>query len=93
MLPASKDTEVLEGSVQSFRHPDSEQGEPGQVWVVWADNGTQGAKVALPVSQTEVRIHRVDGTIETVAAASGKVRLDLSGGKRISAPLLVEDRP
>jgi hypothetical protein len=92
MLPASKEVEAFKGSVQAFRHPDGARPDDGQVWVIWADNGTDGADMAVSVVRDRVRIHHVDGSSEDVAAVSGKIRLSLPGGKKISPPVLLEDR-
>ncbi len=92
MLPASSEVEVIEGALQAFRHPDGDEADSGQVWVIWAENGTEGATVDLPVRHDKVQLHRPDGASSSVASVMGKVRLYLPGGEDISPPLLIEDR-
>ena len=93
MLPASKDVEMFGGAVTAFRHTDGEAPADGQVWVMWADNGSEGADVGVDVFHDVVRIHHVDGTDETMRPADGKLRLTLPGDPDISTPIMIEDRP
>lgn len=88
IVPAEHQLTVLEGKVVAYRHT-----EPARtVWVLWAKNGTPGAKVEVPVSGESARIYNVDGRVKTVNSDEGNILVALPGGERISPSVLIEDR-
>jgi Cellulase (glycosyl hydrolase family 5) len=93
MLAASNEVVVVEGKVSVFRHPDSPEPNAGQVWVIWALADTGPAIVEVPVQREHVEVVSVDGQSSTVAAAAGRVRIELAGDSKMAAALLVVDRP
>jgi hypothetical protein len=84
---AANDVAVANGQAVAFRHPTP----AGNVWVTWATAGTGTAQVELPVKHERVTIVGVDGKSTTVAASSGKVRINLAADAKMAAPVIVAD--
>jgi hypothetical protein len=89
MLEAADEVEVEEGSARVYRH--SRAGGGGNVWILWAANESDGARVRLPAAAGAASVHRLDGAAEELPGADGWLALDLPGGARLSPPLLVVD--
>jgi len=91
MFYVPDEVDVTDGRVFAFRHPLGEKPRDGQVWVLWAADGTMGATVRVPVARSVVRVVRHDGVVEVVHAEGHWITLDLAGGGDASATYLVLD--
>jgi len=86
-----QDVDVLAGKALVFRHPRSPDPRDGFVWVLWAADGTPGARVRIPVLHPLIRVFRHDGATRTLQPAGHRLVLDLEGGRDASATYLVVD--
>jgi len=93
MLRADSEIAVRSGRVAAFRHPDGSEPDAGRVWVLWAVAGTGDASAELPVVRERVELLSIDGQSQRLAAAQGRVRVDLKGDEKMAPALLVVDRP
>jgi len=92
MQPADAEVKVLRGRAAAFRHPDGEQSEAGQVWILWAIADTGDAQVEVPVTRERVTLVQVDGS-ESVPSAPGHwLTLELKGDRKMAPPVIVIDR-
>jgi len=92
MNDAVVEVRVLHGCAAAFRHPDGEQPEAGQVWIIWAIAGTGDTEVEVPVRRDRVRLVRVDGASSVASAPGHRLTLGLRGDSKMAAPVMVVDR-
>jgi hypothetical protein len=92
MLAASNEVTVVQGRIAAFRHPESDQPDASQVWVIWPLADTGDAMVEVPVQRSQALVVSVDGQSRSVTARDGRVRLDLKGDSKMAPAVLVIDR-
>jgi hypothetical protein len=92
MHAVDSEVKVLRGRAAVFRHPDSEQPEAGQVWVLWAIAGTGEARVEVPVRRQQLTLVHVDGSRSVATATGQRLILELKGDGKMAPPVLVLDR-
>jgi hypothetical protein len=92
MLEASNEVTVVKGQISVFRHPEADEPNGSQVWVIWPLADTGDATVEIPVQRPQVQVVSVDGQFRNVIASDGRVRLDLKGDSKMAPTLLVIDR-
>jgi hypothetical protein len=93
MRRMSNQVDVLSGRATVFWHPDPSAPGSGGVWVLWAEAGTGGATVSVPIERAEAIIRQVDGASQTVRPAKGRVTIELRGDAKMAPPVLIIDRP
>jgi hypothetical protein len=93
MVEATREITLHQGRGVAFRHEDVGGPKPGRVWVLWAEPGVGEAIVELPVVHAAVEVVAVDGTVAKLEPQAKRVRLTLSGDRKMAPPLLVVDRP
>jgi hypothetical protein len=92
MHAADAEVQVLRGSVAVFRHPEGEEPNDGQVWVLWAIAGTDEAEVELPVRRDQLTLVGVDGTERKLSTSGPRFRVQLKGDRKMAPPVIVIDR-
>lgn len=92
MIYSVDQIEVLAGKAHAFRHPLGDQPQDGRIWVLWAEDGTQGAVVRLPVQSDQVGIVDHLGNTQIIPANGNQVTLGLQGGGDASTTYLLLDR-
>jgi len=92
MVPASNEVQVVSGRAVVLRHADSPEAGAGQVWIAWAVAGSGDAVVDLPIRHQRVKVFAGDGSSESLPAASGRIRLHLSGDSKMALGRLLVDR-
>ncbi|MBE0544613.1 MAG: hypothetical protein IH623_25010 [Verrucomicrobia bacterium] len=92
MLEAANEVTVVQGQIAAFRHPEAEEPNASQVWVIWPLANTGDATVEVPVRRPQAQVVSVNGESRSVTARDGRVRLDLRGDSKMAPALLVIDR-
>jgi len=92
MKPADAEVKVLRGRAAAFRHPDGEQSEAGQVWILWAIADTGDAQVEVPVTRERVTLVQVDGSESVTIVPGHRLTLELKGDRKMAPPVIVVDR-
>jgi hypothetical protein len=90
--PADAEVKVLRGRAAAFRHPDGEQPQAGQVWILWATADTGAAQVELPARRERVMLVQVDGSESVTNAPGHRLTLGLKGDPKMAPPVMVVDR-
>jgi hypothetical protein len=93
MLNADAEVRVGQGKIWAYRHPDGSKPSDGQVWIVWAENGSSGGKVTIPVQQATVTLIEVNGRHRQETPQNGWLEVTLAGDEDLAPPILVVDRP
>ena len=83
---------VLRGQAAAFRHPDGEQPDAGQVWILWAVAGTGTAQVELPAIRERVTVVQVDGSESVTEAPGHRLVVELEGDRKMAPPVIIADR-